>query len=259
MINQHSVLPLYYQVMNDLLSRIRQREFLPGGQLPSESALSREYGVSRQAMRHALSDLASQGVVRPRRGIGWFVSGERLVKPLPILTSYSAQMGAVSPDTEVKLLSCETTLPDPAVAQALRLEDSAQVVRIDRLGTLAGDPVTLLTAFIPADLCPGLESLSLDGRSLYALLAQTYGVRFVRASSRLEVTFADPTQARLLQVKEGHPLLRLEGISYTSKGRPGEFTALAYPHERIRFTIESYRDEARRRSMLGSQDRGGDP
>lgn len=250
MINQHSVLPVYYQVKTDLLARIRDQQYRPGTQLPSEAVLSQRYGVSRQAMRHALGELASQGVLRSRRGIGWFVNGERFDKPLPILSSYTVQMAALSPDSEVRLLSRERVGADRHVAEALDVQDGHPVIRIERIGTISGEPVTLLTAFLPADLCPILIERSLEGRSLYALLEEECGVRFVRASSRLEVVFADLVQARLLQVKEGHPLIRLEGTSYTAAGRPGEYTSLAYRHERFRFTIESHRDAARQRTMV---------
>jgi GntR family transcriptional regulator len=253
MINQHSVLPVYYQVKNDLQTRIKDREFLPGARLPSESMLSQHYQVSRQAMRHALGELASQGVIRPRQGVGWFVNGPRLVKPLPVLSSYTAQMAALSPDSDVKVISQEQLPASPEVAEALAIESSEPVIRIERLGAIAHEPVTLLTAYLPADICPGLINAPLDDTSVYAYLNDECGVRFVRASSRLEVVFADPKQAGLLQVKEGHPLIRLEGTSFTEAGRAGEFTSLEYVHERFQFTIESYRDEATQRTLIAAR------
>lgn len=253
MINQHSVLPVYYQVKNDLQIRIRDREFLPGARLPSESELSQHYQVSRQAMRHALGQLATEGVIRPRRGVGWFVNGDRLVKPLPVLSSYTAQMAALSPDSDVTVISREQIPATPEVEEALGLESSAPVIRIERLGTIADEPVTLLTAYLPTDICPGLVHAPLDGASLYAYLEGECGVRFVRASSRLEVVFADPKQAGLLRVKEGHPLIRLEGTSYTESGRAGEFTSLEYVHERFQFTIESYRDDVNQRTLIAAR------
>ena len=253
MINQHSVLPVYYQVKNDLVSRIDDCEFLPGSQLPSESMLSEHYQVSRQSIRHALGELATQGVIRSRRGIGWFVNPARFVKPLPILSSYTAQMAAVSPDTVVRIIARERLAADVRVASALDLEVADPVIRIERVAAVADEPVTLLNAYLPADLCSAIEHAPLEGASLYSLLEEECGVRFVRASSRLEVVFADSKQAGSLQVKEGHPLIRLEGTSYTEAGRPGEFTSLEYVHERFRFTIESYHDDARNETVIAAR------
>jgi DNA-binding GntR family transcriptional regulator len=48
-------------------------------------------------------------------------------------------------------------------------------------------------------------------------------------------------------------LIRIEGTSYTEAGRPGEFTSLEYVHERFRFTIESYHDDASQRTVIAAR------
>lgn len=251
MINQNSVLPVYYQLKNHLLQRIASGEFTPGAQLPSETALAAEYGVSRQAVRRALGELGAQGIVSARKGIGSFVNGQKVSKPLPILTSYTAQMATQSSDSEVRVISRRVEKADALVAQALSLAEEAPVLRIERLGLMASEPVTLLVAFYPSDLCPALEHEDIEGASLYRLLDESCGLRFVRASSKLQVTFADPRQASLLQVKEGHPLIELSGTAYLTDGRPGEYTLVAYRHERFQFTIES-QVGAKNHQSLGS-------
>ena len=53
-------LPLYYQLKQDLLTRINTEEF-PDKKLPAEGQLCEEYGVSRMTVRQALAELERDG------------------------------------------------------------------------------------------------------------------------------------------------------------------------------------------------------
>ena len=62
-------------LVDRLSERIRDGQALPGDQLPTESALVQEFGVSRTVVREALSKLQAAGLVETRHGVGTFVSG----------------------------------------------------------------------------------------------------------------------------------------------------------------------------------------
>ena len=63
-----SYAPLYHQIYEDLVLRIRLGHWLPGDEIPSEVELCRHYGVSRGTIQRALRDLADQGLLRRERG-----------------------------------------------------------------------------------------------------------------------------------------------------------------------------------------------
>jgi GntR family transcriptional regulator, transcriptional repressor for pyruvate dehydrogenase complex len=49
------------------------RELAPGSRLPSEHKLAKQFGISRSAVREAVSGVASLGVLEIRKGAGMFV------------------------------------------------------------------------------------------------------------------------------------------------------------------------------------------
>lgn len=49
------------------------RELAPGSRLPSENQLARQFGVSRSAVREAVSGVESLGLLQIRKGAGMFV------------------------------------------------------------------------------------------------------------------------------------------------------------------------------------------
>jgi DNA-binding FadR family transcriptional regulator len=56
------------EMVDRLLARFRAGEFSPGGPLPSERQLMKEYGVGRPAVREALLSISRMGLVAIRHG-----------------------------------------------------------------------------------------------------------------------------------------------------------------------------------------------
>ena len=59
----------------------------------------------------------------------------------------------------------------------------------------------------PGRRLPGLEDAPLDGRSLYALLRERYGVAFGEARQRASAVALSAAEAALLHAEEGQPAL----------------------------------------------------
>jgi GntR family L-lactate dehydrogenase operon transcriptional regulator len=75
------------RVAAQLRALIAERRLQPEQRLPAERALALELGVSRTALREAIAQLASQGLLRARAGGGTYVQRphtpeERVVAPL---------------------------------------------------------------------------------------------------------------------------------------------------------------------------------
>src|SRR5258708_2580128 len=125
--------------------------------------------------RQALATMVSKGLVYRLRGSGTFVAEARLVQP-ERLTSFSEDMRARGMSPGSILLRREVCPAPDLVASRLRLPPGSDVVRIERLRTADGTPISLETAYLPASRFPGLENVNLAGSSLYALLQIGWGV-----------------------------------------------------------------------------------
>lgn len=66
--------PIWQQLRRDLLSRIKRGEYAPGDRLPSERGLCDQYGVSMTTARRAFLELAKEGAVIRRTGVGTMVA-----------------------------------------------------------------------------------------------------------------------------------------------------------------------------------------
>ncbi len=103
-------MPLYQKILEDLRARIQDGTYTVGQQLPTESELSRLYGVSRITSKRALEELSREGKVIRIKGKGTFVKQQReeivsMAKPVrqenknavALIFPYNVAIGTFSP------------------------------------------------------------------------------------------------------------------------------------------------------------------
>lgn len=74
MLGKNSNFPLYVQLKNTIIEKIKAGELKRGSPLPTEHELCSEYGISRFPVRQAMEALVKDGYLTRTRGKGTFVS-----------------------------------------------------------------------------------------------------------------------------------------------------------------------------------------
>lgn len=241
-IDFQSHMPFYAQLLEFLRENIKQEVWRPGDQLPGEHTLCEQYEVSRTVVRQALGELEAEGLIVRHKGRGAFVAEPKIIESLAQkLTGFHQDMherGHV-PVTQVLTLD---VIPAPAkIARQLEIPPDAPVVHLHRLRFVEGEPILLVTSYLPHTLCPGLEHVDFREQSLYAYLEQAYGMTIARGRRRIGAVAADAEQARLLQIAPGAPLLSLESVSYLEDGTPIEYYHALHRGDRSQFEVELVR------------------
>jgi GntR family transcriptional regulator len=67
-IDRHGAHSWYRQLADQLRDCVEQGVYPPGGELPSEAELARQYGVGRDVVRSALALLRQEGLITSVRG-----------------------------------------------------------------------------------------------------------------------------------------------------------------------------------------------
>lgn len=67
-------IPLYYQLKQMIKRDIEKGKYKPGDRLPTEQELCERFDISRQPVRHALTELVYEGILYRKPGRGTFVS-----------------------------------------------------------------------------------------------------------------------------------------------------------------------------------------
>src|SRR5262245_57981731 len=171
---EQRVIPLYYQVQHTILQRIARGEYAPGAQLPSESELSRELGVSRVTVREALRLLAQENRLLKVQGRGTFVADNPRATPQSRnFTGYLEDLYDQLERVAVKKIDIAHIPATEDIRATLALpDDDKEVVRIKRTRYVDNEPYAFTINFLPRDIGGHLNKANLKRAPLVRILEE---------------------------------------------------------------------------------------
>jgi DNA-binding GntR family transcriptional regulator len=230
-IDRSSPTPLYFQLAQAIEGAIAGGSLPAGSRLENEILLAQRYGLSRPTVRRAVQELVDKGLLVRKRGVGTQVIQPHVRRSVELTSLYEdlARSGE-SPTTTV--LSLER-LPAPAeVAAELDLREGDEVVVVCRLRRSRGEPLALMTNYLPGRFTPTAEDLS--ERGLYQYL-RAHGVHLRVAHQRIGARLARSEEARLLEEPPRAALLTMQRTAYDDEGAAIEFGRHVYRASRYDF------------------------
>jgi GntR family transcriptional regulator len=242
--------PLYQQIARDLRRRISSDEWKQRSQLPTEDELIEQYHASRNTVRGALRELSNWGLVDILHGKGTFVA-EYVAPIVTTLTTdpktgggggegrvYTAEVAASGRKATTSDTVVGVQKANPAVADALRIPEGADVIFRHQKRMVDGRPWSLQTSFYPrslADQAPGLLDTSdiSDGAVTYL---HSCGIEQAGYRDSIEVRKPDPTETEFF------------GILSDGRVEVTQIYRVAFDqhHNRVRLTITVYRADRNR-------------
>lgn len=241
-IDYTSNIPYYVQLTEIIKNQIAQNVWKPGEQIPGEPDLCKIYGVSRTVVRQALNEVENEGLIDRRKGKGTFVAHPKISESLAQkLTGFYEDMVARGFKPVTQVLRQQIAEANEKVAGYLEIPVGTQVIDIKRLRSVNDSPVQVVSSYFPYALCPRLAEIDLTNRSLYDFLENECGLVIARGRRYIEAVAASESDAKLLQVERGAPLVQLDSISYLENGTPIEFYHARHRGDRARFEIELVR------------------
>jgi GntR family transcriptional regulator len=227
--------PLYQIVADTIWGQIERGEFAPGERLPSESKLVKQYSVGRNTIRHALSELVDQGIIRTVQGVGSFVDNTRFSKTANYLLGFSQEMEPTGKVASNQVLEARLIPADPFLARRLQIQLGAEVVFLHRLRLLDGEPVANERAYLPHRLCPGILEQDFTTASLYQVLSSQYNMKPDHAEQEIVAELATDEIARLLGLTQPAVVLVFHRETFTADGGVIEYVDSEFRGDRFQF------------------------
>jgi GntR family transcriptional regulator len=231
--------PRYREIESALRTRIATLR--PGQRLPSDADLCIEFGVSRMTARHAMAQLADEGLVRRDPGRGTFVAEPPTHRRANSLMTFSREMrrqGRVPTSRIVRRLLRHATEPERS---DLRVARDDQVVELCRVRLADGQPVAVETAVMTPRCTSAVFGADLETGSLHEALIGA-GIVPSRGTSTIAAEAASSVDALLLAVDPGEPMLVERRLILDQRGRPLERTESRYAATRygldVGFSVE---------------------
>ena len=111
--------PAYRRIQKVIRKRIESGKLRPGDVVDSERELAKIHKVSLMTARHALADLAREGVVERRHGAGTFVAPPKI--HFNKLMSYTEQMASRGLSARSKIIRISSVDSEAEIAARLSL------------------------------------------------------------------------------------------------------------------------------------------
>ena len=225
------------ELAEKMRSRIVQGEFEPGSRLPSETAISESYGVSRVTVRTALKLLESQGLVNVRHGSGTYVADfgglvRTGLQELRSITETIREMG-FTPRMERHRMEQRPATPDEAAK--LSIEPDTEVISLER--AILGDDIVMAYSYdvLPSKLIPPAHVGELGVGSMFGVLDQL-DLTPVRALAELHAVSSKDVAWGPNRPKGGLFLL-LDQVHQDRRGLAVAYSKTYFVEGRFQFTI----------------------
>ncbi len=230
--------PIWRAIADTLRSDIAEGRYLPGDKLPTEAALAERFGVNRHTVRHGLSALVKEGLIRTRRGAGVFVAATPTDYPIGKRVRFHENLIAAGRRPEKRVLQVEERASTGGEANALSIDMGDPVCAYHGLSLSDGQPIAVFESLFSLTRLPGIVTALSETSSVTEALNMA-GVRdYTRATTRLTAVRASATQALHLHVSEGDPLLRSSGVNVDEAMVPIEYGRTWFVGDRVTLTLE---------------------
>lgn len=201
------MIPFYQHVYQTLTERINGGVYARGTMLPSEAQLRKEFGVSLITMRRALHELALDGLVASRQGIGNFVRERPRDGVIIGLSNFTSSVASGRLRLVRTLLADELIPASALLAERLGVQAGSKLRHLVRLDSEGGAPLSVDEVFMPPARARVIDDAMAASPLFAHLWQQKTHTQLVRTYYEITVNMPTMEEQKQLQINSKVPVL----------------------------------------------------
>lgn len=228
--------PLYQQIYDQLRRRIESSQYERGSALPAESKLVDEFGVSLITVRRALHELALDGLVESRQGVGHFV---RVPAAQPVVIGLSTFTSDVVANRLriIRTLLVDDLVPAPReIAEKLNVQSGSMLRHLMRLDTENNVPLSIDEVFVQPALAQKITKEIAAAPDFMHPWQIATGISLHSTSYEISVEMPTEQDQRYLQIGPEVPILVTGELPADTGGSPVMYVVTRYRGDRCQLT-----------------------
>lgn len=236
-INKNIPIPLYYQVKQDIILKIKNGVYKVEEKLPGENELQKIYNVSSITVRKALSDLVNEGYLYRIQGKGTYVAKPKITRLLN-LRSFTDELKEKGLKPSTKVLEIDTIV-NGDIAEKLSINKDNKLTMIKRLRFADETPIAIQTSYISANILSKGDAERLEVvNSLYVLLEEK-GIVPDGAKEIYNIKILEDKEiCSLLGQKKGTPAFSVNRLTFNEMNMPFEYAESILRWDRYSIEVE---------------------
>lgn len=230
-------IPLHHQIANYFMSKVRSGELGADERLPPEEVLSRQFGVSRSTIRHALSFLVNEGIISRQRGVGTFLTEKTTRFRVEKFTGVGWDIFLGSQRARTAVLEKKKVISPKGVSEFLGLQDGEEVFRFKRVRFVDGGPLSFIINHVKKEIGEKVTKGDLMKKTMLETLKYKLELPLAGIKHVVEVERADSETASHLKINLFDPVLAIETLVFLDNGTPIELVKTYFREDRYKFTV----------------------
>ena len=226
------------QVKVYMLKYISQNKLKRNDQLPSETAIAKKLGVSRNTLREAYVSLENEGVILRRHGIGTFVAHTpRIQDSLNEFSPFAQIIQDVGYKPNFQTLSMDIETASTDVCDVFNILPAEKLRCIKRIVLADKQPVIYVDDYIAPAIDSAIQSWDgFDGK-LVQLLSDSIETPLHQIQSVIRAAALDARISKYLELPEGSPVLSVRSTIFTNDNQPVTYSKLYFNSDIIELNI----------------------
>ena len=222
-------------VRDEVLRRIRARDWPPGAVIPGEEALAVEFGVARATVNRALQALAEAGLLERRRKAGTRVALLPVRKATLDISIIRQEVEARGEPYAHRVLAARMEGIPLAAALRMGVPAGVSMLFLETLHLAGGRPFAHEVRWLNPGVLPGRVVPDFAGMSANEWLVQN--VAYATGDIAFSAEAATVGEAAALGISAGDPVFVTERVTWTAEA-PITFVRLLHgPGYRLRTVV----------------------
>ncbi|HZK29333.1 MAG TPA: GntR family transcriptional regulator [Clostridia bacterium] len=206
-----------------LLDDIRHGKYKNADNLPPETDLANELGISRTQLRDGLSVLEQNGFITRRRGIGTVINRNvvNVKTRLDIEIEFLDMVRAIGCEPSMTLLSAKIETANPLAAEKLGAPSNTPLLTTTRIIAANGTPVIFCVDHIPSSIIVNYDyTMEELEPPVFYFLEKYCHTKVWMDLTEIKIVTANAFMSETLQISEGTPLFLLDEVAYNIDNKP---------------------------------------
>lgn len=224
---------IYRSVVHLINEYIDASDRQEGDALPAEKTLAAYFKVSRNTLRKALAVLEQEGIIEKRQGTGSIIRHKKTVAWLNGFMGFSEIARIQGKPAVSRVLSFEVIPARENIAAWLQCEVGEPVFHVKRLRTMDKTPMQLEETWLSAQRFPRLTMEHMN-HSKFDFFEEECGITIAGCYETFSTALAHRDVARMLNLSEKDPVIRIEMQAVEPSGRPLDYSVLYNNNDEFR-------------------------
>lgn len=231
-------MPKYKVIIQKIIEQIEETEMKQGDKLPSIENLMDIFDAGKNTILKVLNVLEKQAYIYQVAGSGSFVRKSKRSGYINLTESIGLKDHLSEFNLETKMIDLQIIKPTQEIMENLNVDKDDDIYYVKRLRSVEGKGYSIEVSYYVKSVVLYLNQEIIED-SIFKYLLENLNITPGFTDHFMTLETLNKTEADLLELEEGSPVVLLESIFFLKDGTPFNYSKVLYQQE-AQFFVQGY-------------------